>query len=228
MEYPISAAEAPALERAAFIRRTYGHLAAAILAFVGLEALLLNTPGIEQIIAPMIGGRWSWLIVLGAFMVVSWIATSWAQSSTSIGMQYAGLALYVVAEAIIFLPILYIADRMSPGAIKSAGIMTLAVFAGLTVAVLVTGKDYSFLGPVLSIGFMVAFGFILASVLFGFSLGTFFIFALIALACGAIIYQTSNVMHHYSTTQHVAAALALFASVALLFWYILQLFMNRD
>jgi FtsH-binding integral membrane protein len=36
-------------------------------------------------------------------------------------------------------------------------------------------------------------------------------------------------MHEYRVGQHVAASLALFASVALLFWYILQLLMSsRD
>ena len=58
-------------------------------------------------------------------------------------------------------------------------------------------------------------------------LGPIFTYAMIALACGYILYHTSNVLHHYRIGQHVAAALALFASVALLFWYILQLFMSR-
>jgi FtsH-binding integral membrane protein len=46
---------------------------------------------------------------------------------------------------------------------------------------------------------------------------------MIAYAAGAILYNTSNVLHHYRPDQHVAASLALFASVALLFWYVLQL-----
>ncbi|MEM6329409.1 MAG: permease, partial [Planctomycetota bacterium] len=38
-------------------------------------------------------------------------------------------------------------------------------------------------------------------------------------------YDTSNVMHHYQPGQHVAASLSLFASVALLFWYVVRLLM---
>ena len=32
----------------------------------------------------MIGSRYSWLMVVGAFMAVSWIANNWAQSSASL------------------------------------------------------------------------------------------------------------------------------------------------
>jgi FtsH-binding integral membrane protein len=79
------------------------------------------------------------------------------------------------------------------------------------------------MGPVLSVGALLALGFIVASIFIGFSLGTLFAFAMVALMSGYILYYTSNVMYHYRTDQHVAAALALFASVGLLFWYILQI-----
>jgi FtsH-binding integral membrane protein len=52
---------------------------------------------------------------------------------------------------------------------------------------------------------------------------------MVALAGGAILFDTSNVLHRYPTDRHVAAALALFASVALMFWYVLRIFMaTRD
>jgi FtsH-binding integral membrane protein len=49
---------------------------------------------------------------------------------------------------------------------------------------------------------------------------------MIGLMSGYILYDTSNVMHHYRTDQHVAASLALFASVATLFWYVIRLLMS--
>ena len=52
--------------------------------------------------------------------------------------------------------------------------------------------------------------------------------AMIGLAAGYILFYTSNVLHHYRKDQHVAASLALFASLALLFWYILRIFISRD
>lgn len=217
------AAQAETNERTNFIRQTYLHLAGAILAFVGIEALLLNSPAAETLARAM-GGHW-WVVIL-AFIGVSWLANSWAQSSTSVGMQYAGLALYVVAEAVIFVPLLYIAMHFAPGAIPAAGLITAIVFCGLTAIVFMTGSDFSFLRTGLMVAGLAALGIAICASLFGFSLGVFFSGAMILLASGYILYDTSNVMHHYRIGQHVAASLALFASVALLFWYILQMVMS--
>jgi FtsH-binding integral membrane protein len=229
------AARAASSDRALFIRRTYAHLAGAILAFMGIEALLLNVMSEAtqaQVLRLMVGG-YGWLVVMLAFMAASWLAQTWAQSDTSPGMQYVGLGLYVVAEAIIFLPLLIIATHLvDKTVIPTAGILTLAVFGGLTLSVFVTKKDYSFLRPILCVGSLIALGVIVASILIGgFSLGLIFSFAMVALMSGYILYYTSQVMLHYRTDQHVAAALALFAAVATLFWYILRIVMaasSRD
>jgi FtsH-binding integral membrane protein len=223
---------AEASERSDFITKTYMHLVGAIGLFVALEAVLLNMPGIENLVQLMFGSRFSWLIVLGAFMLVSYIAESWAQSAVNPTTQYLGLGLYVAAEAVIFVPLLYLARRMDaqiagPGIIPTAAVATLGLFGLMTAVVFVTRKDFSFLRTVLVFGGLAALGFIVAGVVFQFALGVVFIYAMIALACGYILYHTSNVLHHYRIGQHVAAALALFAAVALLFWYIVQLFMSR-
>jgi uncharacterized protein len=228
MNYPL-AARAEASERVAFVRRTYAHLAGAILAFVALETLLLQVIDVQRTLLPLMArSGMSWLVVLLAFTAVSWIANRWAQSDTSVGLQYLGLSLYVVAEAVIFLPLLAIAQYRSPEAIPTAGIVTLGLFGGLTAAVFLTRGDYSHIRPILTIGSFVAIAFVIAACIFPFSnlIITIFCFAMVALASGCIIYQTSNILHHYRTDQHVAAALALFAAVALLFWYVLQILMR--
>ena len=172
---------------------------------------------------------WNWLIVLGAFMFVSHFADKWARTSTNKQTQYMALGLYIVAEAFIFLPILYIATmKIGQNVIGSAGIVTLGMFAGLTMIVFTTRKDFSFMGGILKIGGMVALGIIAASIIMGFSLGLLFSAVMVAFASGAILYTTSNVIHHYRTDQYVAASLSLFASVMLLFWYILRIFMSFD
>ncbi|QED27406.1 permease [Microvenator marinus] len=214
-------------ERVAFIRKTYAHLLFAILAFVGIEVALFAT-GLAEVIAQTMLSV-SWLLVLGLFMGVGWLADWWAHKDTSPGLQYMGLILYVVAEAIIFVPILYIASAYSdPSVIPSAAVTTLLVFAGLTVSVFATKKDFSFLRSGLMIAGFLAIGLIVAASLFGFELGLLFSVAMAGLAAGYVLYYTSNVLHHYNTNQHVAASLALFSAVALLFWYILRIFMSRD
>ena len=89
------AAHAAADERADFITKTYAHLFGAIGLFVILEVILLNLPITDDLARLMMGRQYSWLVVLGLFMVVSWVAQSWAQSSVSLGKQYMGLGLYV-------------------------------------------------------------------------------------------------------------------------------------
>ncbi|MGB5817420.1 MAG: Bax inhibitor-1 family protein [Thermoanaerobaculia bacterium] len=212
--------------RAAFITRTYVHLFAAILAFAGIEIYLFSSGLAERLAATMLGVSWLWS--LGGFMVVGWLASRAAHTAKSLGAQYAALAGYVIANAIIFVPLLYIAQVAAPGAIQSAAVATLVGFGGLTLVAFVTRKDFSFLGALLKWGFVVALILIVAGVLFGFELGTFFSVAMIALAGGAVLYDTSNVLHHFPEDRHVGAALELFASIALMFWYVLRLFISRD
>lgn len=229
-EYRVTvAAEAPAEVRADFIRKTYLHLGGAVLLFAGLLAALVNAPFAEDLVVTMAGSKFGWLAVLAAFMFVGWVAERWARSATSVPMQYLGLGLYVVAEAFIFLPLLYVAAYYAkdPDLIPKAGIYTAVIFGGLTGIAFLTRKDFSFMRGVLQIAGFGALATIIVSILFGFSLGTLFSGAMVLLAGGYILYYTSNVIHHYPVGSHVAAALALFAAVALLFWHILRILMDR-
>jgi len=210
--------------RARFIARTYNHLFGAILVFVGIEVALFSS-GIAQSIARAMLGT-SWLLVLGGFILVSFIASHFANGSQSRGAQYAGLGAYVVAQAIIFVPLLFIANSVAPGAIQSAGIVTMLGFGGLSAVVFTTKKDFSFLRSIVMFGGILALVAIAAGAIFGFQLGTFFSVAMVGLAGAAILYDTSNVLHHFPEDRYVAAALQLFASVALMFWYVLQLILN--
>jgi len=222
-----SVAEALPADRASFIRKTYLHLAGAILAFIMLEGYLMFSGWGARIAITTLGTRWGWVLVLLAFMGVSMLANWWANSQTSKAMQYLGLGLYTVAEAIIFAPLLFMAQtRAGDGVIVEAGVVSIGLFLGITAVVFLTRKDFSFLGPILMFGGFIALGAILCSIAFGFSLGTLFSFIMVAFAGGSILYETSNVMHRYNTNQHVAASLSLFASVALLFWYILRIYMG--
>lgn len=224
----VVAADAAETERMAFIRRTYAHLTGAIFAFVILEAILLQM-GVGLLLLGLVGTiPFGWLIFLGLFMVVSWIADSWAHGSASKGMQYAGLGLYVVAEAILFAPLMTLATAMDVYIPLAAGVTTLVMFLALSAVVFMTRKDFSFLGPFLTIAGLAAFCAIGAAIIFQFALGPIFSVLMVALAAGYILYYTSNVLHHYRVDQHVAASLTLFASVALLLWYVIQLYMAFD
>ena len=212
--------------RAKFIVRTYNHLFGAILLFAGLEVFYFMT-GISNLIMAMLVSV-PWLVVLGVFMVGSWLASRFAHNVGNQALQYVGLAGLVFLYSIIFVMPLYIADNFAPGAIQSAGITTILGFAGLTAIAFVTRKDFSFLRGILMWAGILALVAIVASFIFGFQLGTYFAVGMVGFAGAAILYDTSNVIHHFPEDRYVGAATELFASVAMAFWYLLMLFSSRD
>ena len=230
--YGETAATAPASERAAFIKRTYLHVAAAMGVFVALEAVLLASGvGVQIVRDVFLANRMAWLGLMVVFIGGTFAAQYMARARSSVGTQYAGLALYVLLYTILFLPILVYAVNIlnAPQLPIQAGLVTLTVFGGLTIGVFMSGKDFSFLGPILWVCSFLALGLIVAAILFGFNLGLVFSGAMVALFAAYIIYDTSNIIHRYQTNEHVAASMALFGSAAMLFYYILRIFiLTRD
>lgn len=225
------AIDAAQSERVAFIRRTYLHVAGAIVAFAVLLVALLSFVPQETMVNIFFRGRASWFIVFLAFMGITWLAQTMVTSQASVGMQYLGLGLYVVAEAVIFWPLIWLVTTMPnmTGVLPQAVVLTLALAGGLTMSVFITKADFSWMRSALSVASWVALGICLLSMFGFFSLGIFFIVAMIALMCGFILYETSNVLHHYPVNMHVAAALTIFSSLATLFWYVIRLLMSmRD
>ncbi len=208
-------------ERAAFVTRTYAHLLGAVAAFVLIEVWLFRS-GLALALARAMLGT-SWLLVLGGFVVVSWLASRVAATALSPVAQYAALAGFVVAEAVIFVPLLVMAEAYAPGAISSAATITIIGFAALTAIATLSRRDFSFLGSLLRWAGVVALLAIVGGVVFGFSLGTWFSVGMVALAGASILHDTSNVLLRFPLDRHVAAALQLFASVALMFWYVLRI-----
>lgn len=214
--------------RAAFITKTYLHLGGALIAFTGLEVWLFQSGLAERMFDATIG-RGMWMPVLIGFMIVGWIASRVAHRATSLAVQYTALAGYVVAEALIFAPLIFMAEVYAGGGvIQTAAMVSLAGFAGLTAIGMFTGKDFSFLRGFLMWGGIGALILIGAGALFGFQLGIFFSVGMVVFAGAAILYDTSNVLHHYPEDRYVGASLELFASVALLFWYVLRILMSMS
>jgi FtsH-binding integral membrane protein len=215
-------------EQAAFYRKTYLHVALAILAFIAVETLLIQFTPFEWV-AWMVSSSYLWLFLIGLFWLGSMLSNKMAFAASR-QQQYLGLGLYVLLEAVIFLPMIYIAAFYAEngGAILlQAALTTLGMFGGLTAAVFFTKTDFSFLRTALVVGGFVALGALVAGALFGFDLGLWFSIGMVVLASGSILYQTSQIKDHYGTEQYVGAALQLFASVMLLFWYILRILMSR-
>jgi len=214
----------------AFYKKTYAHVAFGVLAFIVFEYLLLQSETVVSFMLSLTDG-YKWLLLLGGFMFITTYAESTALKSENKNLQYLAYGVYTLAQAVIFVPMIYIAAfymDSGPELLQQAAIVTLALFTGLSAVVLLTKKDFSFLRTGLTVGFFIAIGLIIAGTLFGFNLGLWFSVAMCLLAGGSILYQTSNLVHKYSQDQYIPAALGLFASLMLLFWYVLRIFMSRD
>jgi FtsH-binding integral membrane protein len=223
-------------DRVSFLRKTYAHLGVALLAFAAIAGGMMRfAPETSlKFSAWALRGQWNWLLVIGAFMLVGWLAERLAMSETSRGLQYVGLGIFVIAEAFILQPILWLVLVKFGGAgafsiITQATVITLSIFTGLTLTVFLTKKDFSFLRGALTVCSFAALGVIIASIAFGFTLGAFFAGLMILLMSGYILFQTSVIMKEFPPTAYVAAALMLFSTIATLFWYVLRLLMSlRD
>ena len=223
---PVAALDAEA--RGEFVLRVYQHLLLGVLAFVGFETILFTTGIAESLFDLIFSGSSgaSWLLVLGGFMIVQWMATSAAHNLTNTNLQYAGLFGMAAGEALLFAPFLYLTfnDTDNGGTtVAAAALITAIGFAGLSIVAFTTRKDLSVLRPMLMWGGIGALVLIVAAVLFGLSLGIWFSVGMIVLAGGSILYQTQAIMARYPSEAYVGAAVQLFASVMLLFWYVLRL-----
>jgi len=226
--------------RVRFIRLTYLHLLFSILAFCGLLYLFMTQDFlVEHVSIPLVkfalGGRWNWGVVLAVFMGVSYVADKWSHADSR-GTQYMGLLFYILAESLIFVPLLAIVEWKTaailarggaePHIIRDSAFVTLAIFTMLTLSVFISKKDFSFMRSGLMMASGAALSLIFLSLGFGFNLGLLFSVAMVLLAAGYVLYYTSQVLAHYDTHQHVGAALALFSSVALMFWYVIRIFLR--
>ncbi|MCF2876056.1 MULTISPECIES: Bax inhibitor-1 family protein [Tenacibaculum] len=216
-------------DRVAFYKKTYAHVGGGILLFIVFEYLFLQSASLVEFALSMTQG-YKWLLLLGGFMLITNYAESTALKTSDKNLQYLAYSAYIFAEAFIFIPLIYMAIMYtnSLDLIKQAGIVTLGLFTGISSIVFITKKDFSFIRAGLTVGFFIAIGLIIAGALFGFNLGLWFSVGMCVLAAGSILYQTSNLVHKFSTDDYIPAALGLFASLMLLFWYVLQIFMSRD
>lgn len=214
------------IEKAEFYKKTYMHVAFAILAFIGAETVLINIVP-PEIIGLMFGQKYTWLLIIGVFWLGSFLATKWSLSQSK-STQYMGLGFCVLLYAAIFLPMIYIAAAQAGGVvIYQAAMLTIAMFAGISVVAFTSKRDFSFLRNIIVIGGFIALGLIVVGAIFGFNLGLWFSVGMVILASATILYQTSKLKDSYTTDQYVGASLQLFASIMTLFWYILRILMSR-
>jgi FtsH-binding integral membrane protein len=228
-------AQADQNDAASFYRKTYGLVALAFAGFAGLLYTFFELTPVAKLFMNTLGslynslGSFSWLIVLGVFWGGSYFAQKLAANRASRESQYAGLALYVLLEALIFIPLINIvsAGGNPKEILVPACALTGALVLGLTLAVQFTRVDFSFLRIVIVVGSICAIGAIIMFSIMGINPGTWFALAMILLMATVILYQTHQIKNSCSTEDYVMAAFILFSAFVTLLFYVIQFFMGR-
>lgn len=219
----------PEEDRVDFMVKVYQHLGVALAAFMAIEVLFFATGIAEGLYDFFFASGGRWLLMLGLVMIGSWFSTQATHDLTNPGRQYAGLFGTAAIEALIFAPFLYYVFNVqeNSGDVWAAAAITGIGFAGLTAVAWTTRRDLSFMRPLIMWGGVAAMVLIVAALLFGFHIGTWFSVAMIALAGGSILYSTQRILRTYPAGAHVAGAVNLFGSLMLMFWYVLRLLTDR-
>ena len=215
--------------RITFMTKVYKHIGLAIAAFMGFEFLLFTSGIAEWFYDSVFTSGGGWLLILGLFMVGSWLATQATMDLSNPGRQYAGLFGTAGLYSLLFAPFLYYVFNVQDAAsdVWAAAVITGIGFVGLSAVAWVTRRDLSFIRPLIMWGGVAALVLIVGAVLFGFNLGTWFSVAMIGLAGAAILYTTQQALRTYPEQAYVAAAVQLFASIMTMFWYVLRIFADR-
>jgi len=230
-EQMVPAIELPEIDRATFVGKVYQHVAGALAAFLVFEVILFST-GIAGRMEDFFlrGGGGRWLLLLGGVAIANAFTSRAAADLLNPQRQYLGLFGSALLEAIIFAPFLSYVLSQDGGTdtLLQAAVITGIGFAILTGIGLFTKADLSWMRPIMMWGFGLAILAIIGGVMFGFNLGLWFSIAMIGLAGISILYQTQSVVRRYPVDAYVAAAIGVFSSLMMMFWYVLRLLMSRD
>jgi FtsH-binding integral membrane protein len=220
---------AAAAERATFLKKVYGILLLGVLGFAATLWSAANVPVANDLamkVGNVIhGSRWGWLIYMAVFMGGSYAVHAVAQTKPINAIAF---GVWVVLLGFLTAPlVLWIGAARGPEIISQASGLTALVFGGLTVYVLWSGKDFSFLRGALTIGFWSILAVSLIGTLTGFTPGLWVSYAIVLLFAGYILYDTSTILHQLPSSMAMTGAILLFTDVVLLFKHILVL-LARD
>jgi len=226
------AAFAVASERAAFLKRVYGYLFLAILGFavtLWATAHVAIVNGWAMAMGRAIyGSSMGWLLYMGIFIGGSMAVHAVAEKKPLGAIAFGAWAFLL---ALLISPIVLMINGMEDGAtiISQASGLTALIFGGLTVYVLYTGSDFSWLRGLLTMACFALLGVGILGWLMGFSIGLWYSVAIVVLFAGYILYNTSQILHRFPTTMAMSAAIILFTDVVLLFKHILIILLSsRD
>ena len=205
------AASVSTTDRLTFIKKVYSLLAmsmgtAAVGAYLGSGPLLL-------LVAPN----------MMLFFILQFALIFFASfASRRPGLNMVALFSFTTVSGLTLGPLLY---QVGPSIAAEAFALTAITFAGLSLYVVYSKKDFSFMSGFLMTGLIVLVVGGLLNMFFIQSGMMHFVMsgASVLLFSGFILYDTSNILRYYGTDEYVSATLALYLDVLNLFIALLSI-----
>jgi modulator of FtsH protease len=137
------------------------------------------------------------------------------------GLNMLALFSFTTISGLTLGPLLY---RVGPSIAMEAFALTAITFASLTLYVVFSKKDFSFMSGFLMTGLIVVIAGGILNIFIGSPIMHFVMSgASVLLFSGFILYDTSNILRYYGTDEHVSATLALYLDVLNLFIALLSI-----
>ncbi|HVF43667.1 MAG TPA: Bax inhibitor-1/YccA family protein [Pyrinomonadaceae bacterium] len=211
-----TAARAGVEERMGFVRKVYALFFAAILfAIVGV--------GVGVSYRPLLVFAFEHPYVM-FFAMIGGVMGAQAVRHVP-GVNLAALFGFTALTGVVISPLIAVYTRLNPASILQAGVLTVAIFGGLTAYVFVSKKDFSFMRGMVVTGLIVVFAasllnfFVVGSSAFAFAISC----AALLLFSGFVLYDTSNIIRRYPTNEYVSGALSLYLDAFNIFLALLRI-----
>ncbi len=221
---PVPVAALTTARRMAFIRKVYSLFGMGMLGWIGLTWFIVsNVELLKLAMTPA--------VMWGSFGV--WIASCLGFGFLSRLSEAVSALLYLLlltAAAAMTGPQVAINAAASGAAVVGqAFLLTVVIFGSLTAYVFMTKSDFSVWGGALVVGTVALFAIGILSIFFPMGgMMKWYSYAVVLLFSGWVLYDTSNILHHYSENMAMTAAVALFIDFVIIFWHLLRILGGRD
>jgi FtsH-binding integral membrane protein len=207
--------------RANFVRKVYGILAAQMAVTVTICAAAMFVPVLRIAFLRLMAAPWANLaIFIPALCVLCALQAKKAEHPTNYQLLFA----FTILMSLSIAGICAVYQKMGAGAlILEAALITMAAFGSLSLYAIKSGKDFSWMGGMLTMGLVGMIMFGLMGSLFGFSGGAIFSLFGAILFSGFILYDTSRILTVYGPDDAIVASVELYLDILNLFLYILEL-----
>jgi len=209
--------------RREFIRKTYVHFILGLMAFCGVVSAAISTDAVMGVLFRV--NPFVWLIA----MIGLSVGYRRFFASPNISTHYVGFGLTIVLQGLFAAPLFWLAQNAFPGQhiLRDAFMLTSLGFGGLTGFVLISKKDFSYLGGFLSAASLIVLGILVVGWLMGdgFGSGLLMSGAILLLFAGWVLYDTSIIQKQLPLNGYVFGATMLFIDFVMILRQVVFLLM---